>query len=114
MALSLVATKEKQSNHFNGDLKKCKVHNVEIYIYIMISVKFEKLVEAIEGMAKGQQGPPNAADYLNLDTRPFGGTAARRLVARASFTDIVYERVDSMYRSMTSIFRIGTYSIFEM
>jgi hypothetical protein len=80
----------------------------------MISVKFEKLVEAIEGMAKGQQGAPNAADYLNLDTRPFGGTAARRLVARASFTDIVYERVDSMYRSMTPIFRTGTYSIFEM
>jgi hypothetical protein len=27
LALSLVATKEKQSNHFNGDLKKCKLHN---------------------------------------------------------------------------------------
>ncbi len=65
-------------------------------------------------MPKGEQRPPNAAEYLNLDTRPFGGTVARRLVARASFTDIVYERVDSMYRSTTPIFRTGTYSIFEM
>lgn len=86
-----------------------------ILIYNDFCVKFEKLVVTIEGLPIGKQCPPNAAHYLALDTRDFVGTTARRLVARSTFTDIVYERVDNgMYRSTIPIFRSGDYSIFEM
>jgi hypothetical protein len=61
LALSLVATKEKQSNHFNGDLKKCKVHNH----YAMTEGNIcEQLLKTLEITLKRHRGKP-----LQMETK---------------------------------------------